>query len=68
MKFYVIANAEGSTVGCETSLRRAKQFVKAEAREGYTITCITCKPDAETVRRLLGNLGGFAEDSVEVML
>ena len=62
MKFYVIENEFGETVGCETTLHAAKNAAHERGleRDEYEITVVDCAVNAETVRRLLGNLGGYA--------
>lgn len=63
MKFYVIQTTGGETVGCETSLKAAKAYAE---RWGYSpneveIEAVEVAVTAENVRRLLGNLGGYAQ-------
>lgn len=63
MKFWIIETNQGETIGCELTKKAA--FAHAEAR-GYDrseleIECVECEVSSETVRRLLGNLGGFAK-------
>lgn len=63
MKFYVIESNTGETIGCELTKRAA--LLRAESA-GYTkdeinIESVECDVSAETVRRLLGNLGGYAK-------
>jgi len=59
MKFWIISDEGGQTVGCE--------FTKAAAmREGWnladrgTVNMVEVEVSAENMRRLLGNLGGYA--------
>lgn len=66
MKFYLVQDAAGSTLGCELTLKAAKALRSGGEREPGTITRITCDVNAETVRRLLGQLGGYATHIVEV--
>lgn len=68
MKFYVVSVDFGGVIGCETSKARAVKLVRESGAKSYSITCVTCTPNTETVRRLLGNVGGFAENSVEVII
>ena len=59
MKFYIL-EVNGETVGCETSLKAAKALAKSLSDE-WCITLLEVAVNAETVRRLLGNMGGYAE-------
>lgn len=59
MRFYEV-EVEGETVGCELSLKAAKALAKSLG-EDWCITVIDAPVNAETIRRLLGNLGGYAE-------
>ena len=59
MKFYEV-EVDGETVGCETSMRAAKALAKSLG-DSWCITIIDAPVNAETIRRLLGNLGGYAE-------
>ena len=57
MKFYIV-EVDGETVGCETSLKAAKLHINGD---DWCITVLEVAVNAETVRRLLGNMGGYAE-------
>ena len=57
MKFYIL-EVNGETVGCETSLKAAKLRI---TDDDWRITVVDAPVTAETVRRLLGNQGGYAE-------
>jgi hypothetical protein len=57
MKFYVL-EVNGETVGCETSLKAAKLQVTGD---DWCITVLEVPVNAETVRLLLANKGGYAE-------
>lgn len=57
MKFYIL-EVNGETVGCETSLKAAKLRI---TDDDWCITVVDAPVTAETVRRLLGNQGGYAE-------
>jgi hypothetical protein len=59
MKFYEI-EIDGATVGCETSLKAAKALGDASGGP-YTIITVEAPVNAETVRRLLGKIGGYGE-------
>ena len=65
MKFYVIeTEARGETIGCELTRKAAKQTAEAYGlgKGEYTIDLVEADVSAETIRRLLGNLGGYARD------
>lgn len=66
MRFYIVQDAAGSTLGCEITLKAAKQLGHGNTREGYSIEAVDCAVNAETVRRLLGQLGGYADNSITV--
>lgn len=66
MKFYIVQNNQGSTLGCETALAAAHALAKSSTPFAYSIECVECSVNAETVRRLLGQLGGFATESTTV--
>ena len=57
MKFYIL-EVNGETVGCETSLKAAKLHINGD---DWCITVVDAPVTAETVRLLLGNMGGYAE-------
>lgn len=65
MRFYVVQNDQGSTLGCELTLKAAKALGAEDrfATGSYTVEAIDCDVNAETVRRLLGQLGGYATES-----
>jgi hypothetical protein len=63
MKFWTIETNQGETIGCELTKKAAFKYAAAR---GYDISeleieCIECDVSSETVRRLLGNIGGFAK-------
>lgn len=64
MKFYTIETESGETIGCELTKKAAIYFA---AERGYSkdeidIECVDVAVNAETVRRLLGGVGGYAND------
>lgn len=60
MRFYEV-EVDGDTAGCEMTLKAARAL--AESRGGdWTITAVEVPVNAETVRLLLGRLGGYATD------
>jgi hypothetical protein len=60
MKFYVIEDQSLSPVDCFVSLKDAKKSLINEWGNDYSITMIECAVNADTVARLLGNMGGYA--------
>lgn len=66
MKFYVITELPGGeVVGCETT-KKAALLEGARLCEEFQIDRIDLDVGAESIRRLLGNLGGYANDSRRV--
>ena len=59
MKFYVIEDQSLSPVDCFVSLKEAKKALN-QWGNNYSITMIECAVNADTVARLLGNMGGYA--------
>jgi len=62
VKFYIIETEFGETIGCELTRKAAHDYAQSRgfARCEYQITVSDCPVNADTVRRLLGNLGGYA--------
>lgn len=62
MRFYVIETDSGEIAGCELTQKAAKERMQKLGfqTDEYTITMIDVSVNAEAVRRLLGNLGGYA--------
>jgi len=63
MKFWVIESGAGETIGCELTKRAAEQTAKKwlGADGEFTVNAVDVQVTAESIRRLLGNIGGFAE-------
>ena len=63
MKFYVIEASNGETIGCELTRKAAIATAASYGYkpEEYVINMVRTKVCADTVRRLLGQLGGYAE-------
>ena len=65
MKFFIIeVDATGETIGCELTRRKAIEYAQDR---GYTsqevnILVENVPVTAESVRRLLGQLGGYANN------
>ncbi len=61
MKFYVTSTRMAEAAGCHLTLREAKAEAEKSLREeGYRIDAIEVDVSAETIRRLLGDYGGYA--------
>lgn len=60
MRFYVCNNTDNETFDCVLKLSEAKQIVIAEG--GGTVEVLDVPVNADTVRKLLGNLGGYATE------
>jgi hypothetical protein len=59
MIFYVCEDTDGCVFDCVTKLQEAKDIVGGAG--GGTITELKVPVNADTIQRLLGNLGGYAE-------
>ena len=69
MKFYVITESStGETVGCELTKAKAHEVGQATCRKDrYYIRMIEASVNTDTVRRLLGELGGYAISQHDVI-
>lgn len=65
MKFYVISGPLSEVAGCETSLHVAKAAAK-DLGAGAVVDLVEVDVNRETMRRLLGELGGYANRSQRV--
>ena len=63
MRFYVIEDPHGQIIGCELKLATAHATAAAHgfAKGEYSLSTVDAQVCADTVRRLLGNLGGYAQ-------
>lgn len=59
MKFWLIEDGTGETIGCEITYREAKASAQSYV-DDYSIRWIEVPVSAESIRRLLGNHGGYA--------
>lgn len=70
MKFYVIENtSDGSIVGCETNLSHAKGIAlhrKVIWGHECRINRVDVPVTTESIRLLLGNVGGYANEVQQV--
>jgi len=64
MRFYVLEDSFGQAIGAEMTLAAAKREAAAYGmRPGaYSVTMYDMPVNSETVRRLIGQLGGFATE------
>jgi hypothetical protein len=64
MKFYVVQNPEGETVGCESTMAKARALIREIAAKDETgewcVVTIDARVTAATISRLLAQTGGFA--------
>lgn len=59
-RFWIIQDDRGETVGCEMTWRAATKFAEEMGVGRSRICWVECAVNADTIRRLLGNLGGYA--------
>lgn len=61
MKFYVVKSTMGEVIGCELSRKEAKRYAETIGWQPHEIEveALEVAVNADTVRRLLGNLGGY---------
>ena len=64
MKFYILEDADGVIAGCNTSKADALRFARSSDKRygiGMEVRELTiARADKETIRRILGNEGGYA--------
>ena len=58
MKFYICHDAEDSVFDCCFTLKEAKEIVHNAG--GGMVVMVDVPVNAETVQKLLGNMGGYA--------
>ena len=63
MKFYLLTNELGEVVGCERTLSKAFNLAESYglSRDEIRIDVFDVSVNAETIRRLLGDGGGYAK-------
>jgi hypothetical protein len=68
MKFFVVSTEDRGVIDCTTGIRAAHKSGRGTSPDGdYTVDEITVTlPPTEAIRRLLGNLGGYASDTARV--
>jgi hypothetical protein len=69
MQFFVISTSHGSVVDCTMSLHAAKQVgLHYEPTGSFTVdrVNIDTRAPVEVIRRLLGNCGGYAQNTTRV--
>ena len=62
MKFYVVESPQGETIACFTS----KTAALSEVASNGTVQMVDAPVTADTIRRLLGQMGGFAKDARQI--
>lgn len=64
MRFW-IAEKDGEIIACQFTKKQVVADAKAYGleREEISVSWVECEVNAETVRRLLGNYGGYATNS-----
>lgn len=60
MKFYIIENASGEVVGCQTSFKAAMAQGRSAIDGDFSVDAVDVPVTSEAIRRLLGNVGGYA--------
>lgn len=68
MRFYIVETPRAGAVACELTVRAAHAQAASlgYATDEYAITMMAATVSAETIRRLLGNIGGFAHECKQV--
>jgi len=63
MKFYTIETQMGETIGCELTKKDAVEYAKGRgySKDEVQIECVEVDVNAESIRRLLGNIGGYSK-------
>ena len=68
MKFYLVQTRAGETIDCRLTLREAREEAESMLGDaGFSIQMVEAEVTAETVRRLLGDLGGYARSTRAVV-
>jgi hypothetical protein len=60
MKFFIIENSQGEVIDCAYSLKDAKVKAAVHDLRKWSVSEIDCRVNKETVRRLIGGLGGYS--------
>ena len=60
MLFWIVESSNGTRVGCELTKRDAVATAQSMDLGDYSVYSIDVPVCAESIRRLLGNLGGFS--------
>jgi hypothetical protein len=71
MKFYVVGDEQGHVYDCTTTRAEAETVLRANVAhggdKGGTVTLVDCPVNAKTIQALLGNIGGYANYSKEIL-
>lgn len=62
MRFFLIFNEVGENVGCETTMAAVMAECRGFGEGHYRVMAMNVQVNAETVRRLLCDQGGYATD------
>lgn len=62
MRFFLIFNEAGETVGCETTMSAVMAECRSYGEGHYRVMAMNVPVNADTVRRLLCDQGGYATD------
>lgn len=63
MKFYVLQDANGTTVDCQLTIQRCRDAAEAQALHEYEIHLVDVDVSAESMRKMLAGQGGYANDT-----
>jgi hypothetical protein len=67
MKFWIVEEPSGETLGCERTKRQALELAASYgySRNEISLSWVDVDVNAETIRRLLSGRGGYANDQGE---
>jgi hypothetical protein len=60
MLFWIVEKSNGTRVGCEMKKRDAIKAAESMSLNDFSVYSIDVPVCADSIRRLLGNLGGYA--------
>ena len=66
MKFYIVEDNNGEIKGCARSSDSAKVIAAQYELHRWDMMIVDCPVNPETIRRLLGQLGGYASATARV--
>lgn len=62
MRFYIVEDDTGAPVACELTRAEADTRAAELCPFGHTVVMVEVPVTAESIRRLLGGLGGYATE------